>query len=120
MARRRLRTHRSESRFASVLGGLGKERRPDRRSTYHPHHSTAVKRSRDSLGVVYTPVAIVDFMLRSADELLRSEFGQGLTDENVHILDGFVVTGAFITRLMQSGLITAANLPRKYANELHA
>lgn len=87
---------------------------------YENFFSTAFRPTVDKLGIVYTPVEIVDFILRSADEVLRSEFGQGLTDENVHILDGFTGTGTFIVRLIQSGLIKAADLPRKYANELHA
>lgn len=87
---------------------------------YDTFFSTAFKRTVDRLGIVYTPVEIVDFILRSADEVLRAEFGHGLTDENVHILDGFVGTGTFITRLIHSGLIVAADLPRKYQSELHA
>ena len=73
----------------------------------------------DKLGIVYTPVEIVD-LLRSADDVLREHFGQGLTDEGVHILDGFVGTGTFITRLLQLGLIEPKDLARKYAHELHA
>jgi predicted helicase len=87
---------------------------------YETFFMTAFKRTVDKLGIVYTPMEIVDFILRSADQVLRSEFGQGLTDENVHILDGFTGTGTFMVRLIQSGLITAADLPRKYKNELHA
>lgn len=87
---------------------------------YDTFFSTAFKRTVDKLGIVYTPVEIVDFILRSADEVLRAEFGQGLTDENVHILDGFVGTGTFMTRLIASGLIDAADLPRKYRSEMHA
>lgn len=87
---------------------------------YETFFMTAFRRTVDKLGIVYTPVEIVDFILRSADEVLRSEFGQGLTDQNVHILDGFTGTGTFVVRLIQSGLITAADLPRKYAQELHA
>jgi predicted helicase len=52
--------------------------------------------------------------------VLREHFGQGLTDEGVHILDGFTGTGTFITRLLQSGLIEPHDLARKYAHELHA
>ena len=52
--------------------------------------------------------------------MLREHFGQGLTDEGVHILDGFVGTGTFITRLLQLGLIEPKDLARKYAHELHA
>ena len=70
---------------------------------YDTFFSTAFKRTVDKLGIVYTPVEIVDFILRSADEVLRAEFGQGLTNEDVHILDGFVGTGTFLTRLIAVG-----------------
>lgn len=87
---------------------------------YDTFFATAFKRTVDKLGIVYTPVEIVDFILNSADELLRQHFGQGLTDEGVHVLDGFTGTGTFMTRLLQSGLIEPHDLARKYANELHA
>ncbi len=87
---------------------------------YDTFFATAFKKTVDKLGIVYTPVEIVDFILHSADQVLRVEFGQGLTDEGVHILDGFVGTGTFMVRLIQSGLIGSADLARKYANELHA
>lgn len=87
---------------------------------YDKFFATAFKKSVDKLGIVYTPVEIVDFILHSADHVLRAHFGQGLTDEGVHILDGFTGTGTFMTRLLQSGLIKPHDLARKYANELHA
>lgn len=87
---------------------------------YDKFFATAFKRTVDKLGIVYTPVEIVDFILNSADELLRQHFGQGLTDEGVHILDGFTGTGTFMTRLLQSGLIEPHDLARKYAKEMHA
>ena len=87
---------------------------------YDKFFATAFKRTVDKLGIVYTPVEIVDFILNSADEVLRQDFGQGLTDEGVHILDGFTGTGTFMVRLLQSGLIKPHDLARKYANELHA
>ena len=87
---------------------------------YDTFFATAFKKTVDKLGIVYTPVEIVDFILRSADDVLREHFGQGLTDEGVHILDGFVGTGTFITRLLQLGLIEPKDLARKYAHELHA
>lgn len=87
---------------------------------YDKFFATAFKKTVEKLGIVYTPVAIVDFILKSADEVLRAEFSQGLTDESVHILDGFTGTGTFIVRLLQSGLIEPHDLARKYANELHA
>jgi len=72
---------------------------------YDTFFRTAFAKTVDKLGIVYTPVEIVDFILRSADQVLRAEFGQGLTDEGVHILDGFAGTGTFMVRLIQSGLI---------------
>lgn len=87
---------------------------------YDKFFATAFKKTVDKLGIVYTPVEIVDFILKSADDVLRAEFGQGLTDQNVHILDGFTGTGTFIVRLMNSGLIEPHDLAHKYANELHA
>lgn len=87
---------------------------------YDTFFSTAFKRTVAKLGIVYTPVEIVDFILHSVDGVLRAEFGQGFTDENVHVLDGFTGTGTFLTRLIGSGLITFADLPRKYRSELHA
>lgn len=87
---------------------------------YDKFFSAAFSKTVDKLGIVYTPVEIVDFILRSADAVLRQEFGQGLTDEGVHILDGFTGTGTFIVRLLQSGLIEPHDLARKYAGELHA
>ncbi|MFJ9393189.1 DEAD/DEAH box helicase [Nocardioides sp. NPDC101246] len=87
---------------------------------YDKFFATAFKRTVDKLGIVYTPVEIVDFILRSADDVLRQEFGQGLTDEGVHILDPFTGTGTFMVRLLQSGLIDPHDLARKYATELHA
>ena len=75
---------------------------------------------RERLGIVYTPVELVDFILRSADELLRREFATALGDAGVHICDPFAGTGTFLTRLLQSGLIPRERLRDKYLHELHA
>ena len=80
----------------------------------------AYPRDAERLGIVYTPVEIVDFIIRAVADLLESEFGASLGDEGVHILDPFTGTGTFIVRLLQSGLIDAADLPRKYGAEIHA
>ena len=71
------------------------------------------------LGIVYTPVEIVDFIIHSVNDVLREEFGQTLGSEGIHILDPFVGTGTFITRLLQSGLIAPDELERKYREEIH-
>ncbi|MDQ1305786.1 MAG: hypothetical protein QG671_1618, partial [Actinomycetota bacterium] len=87
---------------------------------YQKFFQTAFKKQSEALGIVYTPVEVVDFILRAADHAAREHLGRGLTDEGVHILDGFTGTGTFITRLLQSDLITPTDLNRKYNSELHA
>jgi len=74
----------------------------------------------ERLGIVYTPVEVVDFILHSVDHLLQKEFGQTLGSKDVHILDPFTGTGTFITRLLQSGLIKPDELAHKYKHEIHA
>ena len=73
----------------------------------------------EKLGIVYTPVECVDFIIHSVNDILKSEFNTSLTEPNVHILDPFVGTGTFITRLLQSGLIRPEDMERKYRNEIH-
>lgn len=73
----------------------------------------------EKLGIVYTPVECVDFIIHSVEDILKAEFNTSLTEENVHILDPFVGTGTFITRLLQSGLIRKEDMLRKYRNEIH-
>ena len=87
---------------------------------YEKFFATAMKKDAERLGIVYTPVEIVDFILGSADRVLRDEFGRTLSDDGVHVLDPFTGTGIFIVRLLQSTLIRDADLTRKYHEELHA
>lgn len=87
---------------------------------YEKFFATALKKAADRLGIVYTPVEVVDFILHSADEVLREEFGRHLSDEGVHVLDPFTGTGVFLARLLQSDLIKVSDLERKYREELHA
>jgi predicted helicase len=72
------------------------------------------------LGIVYTPVEVVDFIIHSVNHVLKTEFAETLGSNNVHILDPFTGTGTFITRLMQSGLISQEQLKHKYRHEIHA
>ena len=87
---------------------------------YERFFKIAFKKQSESLGIVYTPVPIVDFILRAADDALQAEFGKSITDEGVHVLDPFTGTGTFVVRLLQSGIIAPDDLARKYASELHA
>ena len=85
---------------------------------YEKFFSVALKKTADKLGIVYTPIEIVDFIINSVQFALQKEFNQTLNDKGVHILDPFTGTGTFITRLLQSGLIT--DIERKYNEEIHA
>jgi predicted helicase len=87
---------------------------------YDKFFKTAFPKMVEQLGIVYTPVEVVDFIIRSVEDLLQREFGRSISDENVHLLDPFTGTGTFITRLLQSGLIREKDLERKYTRELHA
>ena len=71
----------------------------------------------DTHGIVYTPQPIVDFMVKSVEHILETEFGRSLSDTGVHIIDPFVGTGNFIVRLMQD--IQGTALDAKYRHELH-
>jgi predicted helicase len=87
---------------------------------YDKFFKTAFPKMVDKLGIVYTPVECVDFIIHSVNGILKKEFGRSISDENIHILDPFTGTGTFITRLLQSGLIQEKDLERKYLNEIHA
>jgi len=87
---------------------------------YDKFFRTAFPRMAERLGIVYTPVEVVDFILKSADYALREEFGVGMTDAGVHVLDPFTGTGTFIVRLLQGGFVRPEDLQRKYTQELHA
>lgn len=87
---------------------------------YDKFFKSAFPKLTARLGIVYTPVEIVDFIIKSVNEVLQSEFGQTLGSKGVHIIDPFVGTGTFITRLLQSGLIAPEALAHKYKHEIHA
>ncbi|MCF8324410.1 MAG: DEAD/DEAH box helicase family protein [Leadbetterella sp.] len=87
---------------------------------YDKFFKSAFPKMVEKLGIVYTPVECVDFIIHSVNDVLKQEFGRSISDENVHLLDPFTGTGTFITRLLQSGLIDKKDLKRKYEKELHA
>ena len=89
------------------------------KNLYEKFFAGAFKTTVEQLGIVYTPIECVDFIIRSVDDLLRKEFGVSISDEGVHILDPFTGTGTFVTRLLQSGLIKKEDLVRKYTSEIH-
>lgn len=87
---------------------------------YDKFFKTAFPKMVEKLGIVYTPVEVVDFIIHSVNDILQKEFGRSISDENIHLLDPFTGTGTFITRLFQSGLIQEKDLERKYKYEIHA
>ena len=87
---------------------------------YEKFFKTAFPKLVDKLGIVYTPIEVVDFIINSVEDILKKEFNRSLTDENVNILEPFVGTGTFISRLLQSGNIKAKDLERKYQKEIFA
>lgn len=87
---------------------------------YERFFKLAFPRVAESLGIVYTPMEVVDFILRSVNDALKEHFGATISDEGVHVLDPFTGTGTFVVRLLQSGLIDPKDLLRKYTQELHA
>jgi len=87
---------------------------------YDKFFRNAFPRMTEKLGIVYTPVEVVDFIIQSVNDILQQEFGQTLGSDGVHILDPFTGTGTFITRLLQSELMTHEQIKKKYKDQIHA
>ena len=90
------------------------------RTLYDHFFSQAVPRMSKHLGIVFTPVEVVDFIIHSADDAMRTAFGQSLGDPGVAIIEPFAGTGTFVARLLQLGVIPPEALERKYKNEIFA
>ena len=86
---------------------------------YDNFFNKAFPKMAERLGIVYTPVEVVDFIIHSVEDVLKNEFNASLADKGVQIIDPFTGTGTFITRLLQSGIIPTDKLPQKY-REIHA
>ena len=89
------------------------------KSLYATLFKSAFKKTQEKLGIVYTPIEVVDFIIHSVSFALQKHFDKNLSDKDVHICDPFTGTGTFITRLIQSGLLDST-LEHKYKNELWA
>ncbi len=87
---------------------------------YDSFFKNAFPKMVEQLGIVYTPVEVVDFIINSVSFVLQKEFNRNLTDKNVNIIDPFTGTGTFIVRLLQSGLIKNEDFKRKYESEIRA
>ncbi|MDU1526209.1 MAG: type ISP restriction/modification enzyme, partial [Lactococcus lactis] len=94
---------------------------------YDKFFRTGFKETTERLGIVFTPVEVVDFIIHSVDDVLRKYFNKTIASKGVHILDPFTGTGTFITRtlqylkgMMDRGEIQLEDILEKYVNELHA
>lgn len=87
---------------------------------YSKFFKLAFKSASEKLGIVYTPVEAVDFIIKAVEYGLNKHFNKSISDKDIHIIDPFTGTGTFITRLLQSGLIKNEDLEYKYKNEIHA
>ena len=95
------------------------------RNLYDTFSHSAFPRMAERLGIVYTPVQVVDFILKSADAALRKHFDQHLARHGVRILDPFAGTGTFLVRLIRSrtvrqraGLAGLLHRQRQYRDRL--
>ena len=94
---------------------------------YEQFFKTAFEKTSKKMGIVFTPIEVVDFIIKSVDNILKTEFGKSLASEGVHILDPFTGTGTFIVRTLahlneqlKNGEVTLADITRKFTKELHA
>ena len=87
---------------------------------YDNFFAKAFPKLKEKLGIVYTPVEVVDFIIHSINDILKKQFGETLGSKGVHIIDPFTGTGTFLTRLLQSGLIKSEEMEHKFRHEIHA
>src|SRR5699024_800894 len=87
---------------------------------YEKFFEVGFPKTTDTLGIVFTPIEIVDFIINSINEALRKYFNKDIGEKSINIMDPFTGTVSFITRLLQSGLISKEDLLRKYTQEIHA
>lgn len=87
---------------------------------YETFFKIAFPKMAQRLGIVYTPIEVVDFMLHATQQILKDKFDKAFSDKNVHVLDPFTGTGTFIVRLLQLGLLDGKDILHKFRTELHA
>lgn len=86
---------------------------------YEQFFKNALPKQTERLGIVYTPVEVVDFIIQSVEYVMKQRFGHSISDMGVHVLDPFTGTGTFIVRLLRSGIIKPEDLLYKYTSEIH-
>ena len=89
------------------------------KTIYGNFFASTAKKETEQHGVVYTPVEVIDFIIHSIEQILHENFDVGFNERSVKVLEPFAGTGTFLTRILESGLITT-NLYEKYKNDLFA
>ncbi|EJB19420.1 helicase domain protein [Helicobacter pylori CPY6261] len=92
------------------------------KNLYNTFFKVAFKKQSEKLGIVYTPIEVVDFILRATNGILKKHFNTDFNDKNITIFDPFTGTGSFIARLLskENGLISDEALKEKFLNHCFA
>ncbi|GAA9157102.1 DEAD/DEAH box helicase family protein [Helicobacter pylori] len=92
------------------------------KNLYNTFFKVAFRKQSEKLGIVYTPIEVVDFILRATNGILKKHFNTDFNDKNITIFDPFTGTGSFIARLLskENALISDEALKEKFLNNLFA
>ncbi|GAA7732783.1 DEAD/DEAH box helicase family protein [Helicobacter pylori] len=92
------------------------------KNLYNTFFKEAFKKQSEKLGIVYTPIEVVDFILRATNGILKKHFNTDFNDQNITIFDPFTGTGSFIARLLskENALISDEALKEKFQKGLFA
>ncbi|GAA9988723.1 hypothetical protein VN1001_11220 [Helicobacter pylori] len=92
------------------------------KNLYNTFFKVAFRKQSEKLGIVYTPIEVVDFILRATNGILKKHFNTDFNDKNITIFDPFTGTGSFIARLLskENDLISDEALKEKFLNNLFA
>ncbi|GHR25928.1 hypothetical protein VN1250_09830 [Helicobacter pylori] len=92
------------------------------KNLYNTFFKVAFKKQSEKLGIVYTPIEVVDFILRATNGILKKHFNTDFNDQNITIFDPFTGTGSFIARLLskENDLISDEALKEKFQKGLFA
>ncbi len=92
------------------------------KNLYNTFFKVAFKKQSEKLGIVYTPIEVVDFILRATNGILKKHFNTDFNDKNITIFDPFTGTGSFIARLLskENALISDEALKEKFQKNLFA
>ncbi len=92
------------------------------KNLYNTFFKVAFRKQSEKLGIVYTPIEVVDFILRATNGILKKHFNTDFNDQNITIFDPFTGTGSFIARLLskENALISDEALKEKFQKNLFA